>query len=487
MDAGRSQILAPEISVWNKWLLDAAVDLTLDLLKEDWFARFGADVYLALRRSTTPTTTHFMRELEARLTHDAIWPSRARQGGRPQRVQFTRASELVIPDRRELDDFFSEDSYLDTRLANDLHTVGMAKEHGAKRFTNNSLVRLRCTGLDAYQVATRPSMDEANYRYTDCPKTIASVDWQTRCARAFESDSAGLSKANRADIADSPSTLTAAGTLRPLSNLWFVEPPLAEVCPLPLELRLHPELVASRIYRQLIGKGKCYEPITWLEDVTRKAEQGTLDDAERIAAYRYLISPQRQVKQKALAQLRDTPLLRDHRGAWVAPREITLPTAPGATQLEPVLHLPHPDYSGDAKLAGALGFRRRLDGHDLVAFARYVADHPDRAAPFELALVRHSDLLKQPIIDQLKAIPFLRSSRGNLASPQDLYISNPLTHACLGPEAPSLPGGVRHFIVVCIAWSGREPTPSWDDSTRAVRWSNDHSIPRPCIPNLSRH
>ena len=48
MNANRSDLIAPEVSPWNHWLLRQAVTMSQELLATDWLVRFGADVYLAL-------------------------------------------------------------------------------------------------------------------------------------------------------------------------------------------------------------------------------------------------------------------------------------------------------------------------------------------------------------------------------------------------------------------------------------------------------
>lgn len=438
MDSDRSSLLTPNTNEWNKWLLDAAVDLTMDLLVSDWLTRFGADAFLALRETTTCPTPYFIQEVARRLCDDAVWPSRARRGKRTNEPELVPASSLVLPQHPSLDGFFDDNRYLDNRLAGSAQAIDMVRRCGAKLFTANSLVHLRCTDNGSEKLATRLSSDEASYHYTEYAETILNVEWQEQCAKAF--DHVKLSKQNGQDILASPSTLTAAGSLRPLDELWLVEPAMVGVCPLPPNLQVHPQLAAAKTFRRLIAKERHYDPNAWLKELGHKHGRVELTEEERHAAYTYLISPDRHAKQGILAKLREVPLLQDHRGAWVPPNAVTLPTVPGAKLLEPVLHLPHPDYLHDRELARALRFRTKLDGHDIVAFAEYVAENTQLAESFEQILARLSHLVTKPIATQLAVIAFLRSSRGGVASPRNLYIRTALIRNCLGDEGPYAAG-----------------------------------------------
>ncbi|MCG8621140.1 MAG: hypothetical protein MJE68_03925, partial [Proteobacteria bacterium] len=58
MDADRSELVDPSNSPFNGWLLELAADMTISLLRADWFNRFGAKAYQAvgdIEQSALPT------------------------------------------------------------------------------------------------------------------------------------------------------------------------------------------------------------------------------------------------------------------------------------------------------------------------------------------------------------------------------------------------------------------------------------------------
>jgi hypothetical protein len=105
MDADRTQIIDPESSPWNRWLLDRAIDLTFDLLVTDWYRRFGPVAYLMLEETTKASAPYYLNGVTSRLGEDPCWPTRARQGGSKSRPQFAQAEDLVVPSNLSLDHF----------------------------------------------------------------------------------------------------------------------------------------------------------------------------------------------------------------------------------------------------------------------------------------------------------------------------------------------------------------------------------------------
>src|SRR5581483_5442185 len=168
----RSQIVEPENNGFNAWLLDRATDLTFDLLTSYWLHEFGPDAYLALQEKIPSTTTYFQNEVTNRLGKDACWPTRVREKGSPKCPQLTSAPEIVVPTHRVLDGFLSDMRYLDDILGKDPRIQKMVKECGAKTFGINSLVRLRCAGLDKTQLATKLPDSEFSCFYPDFPDTL---------------------------------------------------------------------------------------------------------------------------------------------------------------------------------------------------------------------------------------------------------------------------------------------------------------------------
>src|SRR5262249_40317036 len=143
MDADRTQIIDPESSSWNRWLLDRAIDLTFDLLVTDWYRRFGPVADLMLEGLTKPYTPFYFNGVTSRLGEDPCWPTRARQGGSKSRPQFAQAEDLVVPGNPSLDHFLSEEDYLDDSIGSHPGIQEMVKKYGATSFGTNSLVRMR--------------------------------------------------------------------------------------------------------------------------------------------------------------------------------------------------------------------------------------------------------------------------------------------------------------------------------------------------------
>jgi hypothetical protein len=77
--------------MWNDWLIDQAVELTIDLIKADWFDRYGADAFKAHLGDGTANPDRFVTKVAERLAKDACWPT----GGRASATSL--ASEIVLP------------------------------------------------------------------------------------------------------------------------------------------------------------------------------------------------------------------------------------------------------------------------------------------------------------------------------------------------------------------------------------------------------
>jgi Domain of unknown function (DUF3883) len=431
MDVDRSQMHNPANGTWNAWLLDKAAEFTVQLLTSDWLDRFGADAFRALHHPTPPVPSRYHDSLNDRLRSTECWPSRARIGGNPNRPRLVQASNLVISDSAAFDGLLSDVHYLDDRLTRHEDVRNLALNCGAKRFTVNSLVRLRCAGRDATRFATKPGAGEANYYFDPFPDALKDTERQLKFAQAFDEVRDHLTAPHRKDLSTTPTTLTAAGTLDVPTNLWVVDPRLGNVTSLFASIQLHPILARSKV---IAGLCKKFNVSEWLLDTARKIQAGSASSEAREAVYRYLISPERRVSVATLRKLRAVPVLRDSSGAWVAPSSITLQAVSGAEELAAVLHAPHPDYAGDLKLAQDLGFRQRIGEQDIIAYARLVSKHPELAEAFEETLKRFPRLLTKRVIEALHAILFLRSSRGDLAPPSVLYIRTPDLRACVGDD-----------------------------------------------------
>ena len=161
---------------------------------------------------------------------------------------------------------------------------------------------------------------------------------------------------------------------------------------------------------------------------------------EREALYQHIIGAKGKLDRNTKSMLRKSPVLKDHRGQWVAPSDITGRRVPGARHLEPVLLFPHQEFSSDSDLSRALGFRRKVDGEDLVSFAKLVAEDNEYAKRFEEALWNLQRLLSPQVIRKLSIYRFVRNSLGGVSQPGNTYLRTQLNDVCLGREAPFVVG-----------------------------------------------
>ena len=439
MDMDRSQITNPGTSEFNGWLIDRAVDLTIDLLVSGWWEEFGPERYLALEEQTHFETSSFSNKLAHRLKQDACWPTRALEKGSSKRPQLTSATKIVVPTHPVLDGFLSDPRYLDEKLGNNPRIQAMVKKYGAKSFGLNSLVRLRCAGAVKTKLTTKLNSDEADYHYANFPSKLKDVSLQRKFAQAFDALASHLSQAHREDLRKSPTTLAADGSLKAPENLWVVDPAIASACQIPESGRLHPTLLECKTLVKLCNK---YVVKDWIQKTVRQVQDGTASEELRTALYNFILKSHGKLDRKTRAMLRKTEVLRDHRNKWVKPMDITLRNASGASQLEAALQFPHPDYEHDKVLAEAFRFNKKkvVTGDDLVKYAGIVAAQPELASKFEETLHRFNRRLTKQQLERLSTVAFLQSSQGNLASPSTLYLRTPRNLACLGGDAPFVSG-----------------------------------------------
>ena len=476
MESDRSDIVAPENSPWNQWLLREAADFTLELLVGDWFDRFGADAYLAVKEQEPPFVPEYLERIKEGLTEDRLWPTRVRRRGHPR---FECATDLAVPSPTDLDGFIDPKFGLHQKLASNARVQEMAVAAGAKTFSVDSLVHLRCAAEEPSEstdggseedtpawkrklmaitgeadneggghVIRNPGCDdlatpldddtEADLHYPDFPRPLKSLELQQRFADALGRNYRRASAEYKEDLRASPTTLTAARTLEaPAAPLYVVEPEIARACPVPESKQLHPALAEKKVITRLCRQ---FDPSDWALDVARRADQGEASAEERRALYRYLLSSHAHLRARAKSMLRNLPVLLDHAGNWVAPGLILVKRTALASRLAPVLHFPHRDYSRDSSIAKALRFRRTVDREDIVKYALTIQDHSDRAPAFEETLLKSGALLTPGLVKKLREIDFLRDISGGLGAPQDLYVRNAHTLACLGAEGPFVAG-----------------------------------------------
>ena len=440
MNTDRSQILDKDSSSWNAWLLKCASELTMEVLTSDWVRRFGADAYLAVNpnRLTALAGDAYGNTLEEQLSELKCWPTRARLSGRGKKVMFSKAGDLVIPESKELDGFLRDQRYLDQDLANHPGVHEMARAFGAKSFGLSSLVRLRCADKNNEALATKLNEKDANFRYTDYASMLLSVDRQGKFAQALDAFYRKLTREHKEDLRNTASTLTAAGTLdAPKGPLWIVDKKISSLGLVSPERQLHPQL---HQFKALVSLCEKFDIVKWTRDVAKRSGDGTASEKEREALYQHLIGAKGKLDRKTKSLLRKSPVLKDHQGHWVAPSAITGRRVPGARHLAPVLHFPHRNYQSDPELGRALGFRRKVDGNDLVNFAKLVAEENEYAEGFEEALWNLSRLLSPQIVRKLSSHPFVRNSLGGLSQPGSTYMRTHVNNASLGREAPFVVG-----------------------------------------------
>lgn len=440
LDQDRSRAIESD---WNKWLLEEAADLTMNLLPVEWFGRFGVSAFLALKGLHTaaqPQHPQYVNRVGEHLRSDSCWPTRARSAdGKPV---LHSASQLVIPESSQIETFLSEGDGWEQRLVSGelgAPLQAFARECGAPSFGLNSLIRLRCAGERSEPLTTKVDGDkgEADYHYTDYESALRNLDRQIRFGVALDAVRPRLTAKHKLDLHNACATLAADGTLQVPSTLYRVDPSLGDACPVPPAGRLYPDLLR---FKTIAGSCNPFDEAQWASNAAQRVKDGAAGAGEREALSRYVISRHAQVGRTVLTALRDAPILRDHRGAWVSPRDITPPRIPGARDLEPVLHFPHPDYAEDRDLESRLRFRRKLAGSDLIAMAQLVAEDPTRAEAFETILHRRRALLTRSVLAELRDIEFLRSSAGGLGAPRRLYLRNPVTLAAVGEQAAYVAG-----------------------------------------------
>ena len=429
MNADRSNLIDPAINAWNEWLIEAASGFALDLLTTEWLESFGGDAFLALENKEHSPIPQFAAKISEGLQSRACWPSRERQKG-SRRPRLKIAEDIRLPAIPEFEGLFGVSMLLDPRLA-DRRVAEMARNAGARDFTINSAIRLRCAGLDASHLITKLGADAAYY-YPEFPDDLIDIDLQKQFGRAFDAKRQ-LTSANRSDLKDAPTTLTAASTLAaPSQPLWVVDEAVAAVSPVPMTQRLHPELVQYRTIRRLCQP---FDVSAWARDVAIQVTTETAEEEDREALYQYLLRTPEAISRPVWPTLRSAPILRDHRGDWVPAAEMIQRRAAGAARIEAALHFPSREIANSPTLQRRLRIRAKLAGTDLARYARIVAEEPSLAQGFEDSLNQLRVLLTRPTVAALGSIPFLRSTHGDLVAPRDAYVRTSHLLKCVGPDA----------------------------------------------------
>ncbi len=438
MTEDRSQLVDPQNSDWNAWLIRKSAALAVRLLPGSLFTAFGPDAFLALdpRTAASSTVPDLTAEVDRLLRTERCWPTQAR-AGRNGRILPAPAASLTVPTSPTLSAFTASTlppaDLLHAGLAVRADMQAMAVALGAKAFTAGSLVRLRCAGASAQNLATRLGDTEASRCFTEFPGALRDLAIQQRFAAALDGCRPELSDENRKDLRTSATTMTRAGTLSSPDALWVADEALAAA--VPAEQALHPGLAGSRV---LAGLCRRFNFSGWAADTASRITDGTASQQERDALARY-IRGRPTLSQKAWAALRRSPVIPDHRGEWTAPADMVSRSASGAALLEPALHLPARADEANESLR-PLRFRRAVRGSDLVALARLVEQGTVPPAVMSRAVGRLQRLLTPAVLTQLKGLRFLEAGPGTVTAPADAYLRSDRIAAILGEGAPYASG-----------------------------------------------
>jgi hypothetical protein len=428
MNTARTALIDPGQSPWNAWLLSEAAQFTCDLLAITWFHEFGSSAYRAAATRDDASVEGYADRIMKALSEEALWPTRTPA----RRTEFVKANQLVVPAAEIFDGLLGPEQYLHDRLCTDAHARQLAVDCGASTFTMNSVIRLRCVAEDRSDLETSLTKGEANYHYTAFPSELQNSEVQSKFARVF--DAQQLSRSNRLDLRNSPTTLAADGGLQSPTTLWIVPPELLGVARIPQSYVLHPKLVVTKTLPQLC---KTFSIAVWVRHTAQQLQ--TADEPTRLALYRQILSHWRSFSDRTITLLRGLPVLRDHEGMWQKPADLTIRSAPFAALFTGVLHFPHRDFARDAAFAQELHFKNEVDANDVVALARFVASDPDRAEPFEAFL---DQARARTLPEELGNIPFLRCTDTLLHAPRGVYLPNTLNNAALG-DTGLFPAGTR--------------------------------------------
>jgi len=422
---------------WNDWLIDQAVELIIDLLKSDWFIRYGADAFKALVNNGIASTDHFATKIKEHLTSEACWPTRG-----VGEERFSLAKQIVVLSDEQLDGFLANKYYLDPKLASDIEVCDLATQCGAMRFTISSLIRLRCADKEASSLATRLSNSDANYHFTDYQAALSGVDLQKRFAAALSDLARKLEKEHKVDLRDTPSTLSATGELKAAAQLMIVGTDLWQDCPEPEANRLHPDLIP---YKAISGHCAKFDEERWLIDAAGRAAAAASDDRERETLYRKLLTREAPISRPALKALRNNPVVKNQRGEWVAPIAMVHLKQPLARLLNPAIDAPSKEMLVAPHLMARLRIRDTLSGSDLVRYARCLADSPEMAVRFEKLLTDNLSMLSNAIIEELRAIPCLKARSGKLTIPATLHLDTLTNRLCIGDDN-QIAGGTNDVL-----------------------------------------
>jgi len=424
VDSDRSSLLD---NGWNRWLIEQLGALVFHLLKTDWFDRFGADAFRAAITKYPASPTEFSDAITRRFSEEVCWPTRAKNS----KERFAKASNLVLPESPQLDGFMSEYRYLAPTLQANEEVKALASKAGASLFTLSSLIRLRCAPENRKGLSTKINAGESDYHFKDYADALSDPERQSKMGAALTALSRNLSNANRTDLRASPSTLSATCELRPAKDLIRVDPGIWEVCPEPLNNRLHPALTHIRV---IAGLCQQFDEREWMIAAAARAQEGSIDKSERDALWKKLLTDGANLSRRVLSALWESPVLLDQHSRWVAPSKMVFLTGPQAKFVSQVLSTPNTALTERPSLLAKLKIRNHLKGEDIVRSAAAVSSRPQLANEFETLLNDHQRLLTSGVVEELSDIAFIRARSGKLSKPSELFLDTTLNRQCLGHD-----------------------------------------------------
>jgi hypothetical protein len=410
---------------WSEWLIGEAAALTVDLLRNDWFDRFGADAYRALAPAAGVKPSQYAEEVLQLLAEQPCWPTRA-QGQK----RFQEAKVVTTAAMPALDGFLAPGQTLHSSFDDYEEAKALALRSGVKPFTISSLVKLRCGGPKVV-LATKVPDGEADYHFEDYESMLGDEALQRRMAEAITVVAKHMSNYHRQDLASTPSTLTANLKLRPAEELIRVEPDIWDVCPEPLDNRLHPALMDCK---PIANHASEFDETDRIVAACERAREEAISRDERQAVYTKLLAVDSKLGRRAVAAIRVSPVAKNHRGEWTAPEDMVALRGSVAKLLAPVINMPSREMASSSEIASRLRIRDKIDRDDLIAFAMHLHERPQAADAFVKLLADNLKLVTPTFTEEVKASNFLKSRAGNLAAPQNLHLDTPTNRLCVEDE-----------------------------------------------------
>jgi hypothetical protein len=411
---------------WNGWLCKMAASLAVKLLASDWYGRFGPAIYSVLLPREPAEPPDFRVELDRLFGAERCWPTASPK----PRERFARASDLAIPSDPLLQGHLPAQQLLDGLFTTEDALTAFAVASGAKRFTLNSLVKMRCARNATSKLATQLGDDEADLLFEDYDSAMTSVDTQVSLSTTLTMMQRRLSVANKQDLKRTASTLTKSLELRAAEHLVRVDPTIVS-CPQPDAEQLHPLLFDKRAISNYCTP---FDEDAWIRSVCERAVAGDVDEAQRRAVERRVLGSYRELGRLVLAAVKRSPVVRDHRGDWTIPAVMRNLKGRSNVFFLRALSAPSEEMASQHELINLLRIPETIDGDDLVSTAVWVAANADAAERFELELDRRQHLLARSVVRRLSEIAFLRNAAGGLSTPGVLHVANELNRLCVSRE-----------------------------------------------------